>query len=103
MHTEAECQIADTRRLLAEDEADFQTQWPEPPDGARIEWEARDGSRWAAIRQDGVDDGCSEPGECWYYYNGHSGPLLWRDLVDELNEDGVASMTDVIILVEAER
>lgn len=76
-------------------EADeFNARWPEPADGARIEWEDRDGALYAAYRQDLPE----HAGGSWWLY-GSDLRYGWRELVGEYELP--ADLVDVTLLVEA--
>lgn len=76
-------------------EADeFNRHWPEPPDGARIEWEADDGRLHAACRHDIPEH---EGGSWWEY--GRDDRYTWPRLVAEYRfPDG---LDDIAVLVDA--
>lgn len=75
------------------EDAEFAARWPEPPDGARIEWEGDDGTLYAAFRQDLPE--CEE-GSWWTYGSGYH--WSWRHLVCEYR---IPEGPDVTMLAEA--
>jgi hypothetical protein len=75
------------------DEADFDRAFPEPADGARIEWEGAGGTLYAAYRQDLPEH---EGGSWWLY--GSDERMSWRQLVGEYRLP--ERLVDVATLVE---
>lgn len=81
-------------RQCAEDE--FEHAWPEPGDGARIEW--GEDIRWAAYRDDANED----DGRHWFMYNDRRGPgHTWAELVRE-HAEAMYSIHDITILAETQ-
>jgi hypothetical protein len=75
------------------DEADFDRTFPEPADGARIEWEGEGGTLYAAYRQDLPE---YEGGSWWLY--GSDERMSWRHLVGKYRLP--ERLVDVATLVE---
>lgn len=73
-----------------EAEIEFHIAWPEPSDGARIEWENSDGSLFGARRDEN---------NWWMYNDPNGGPHTWREIVESM-PDNVINMTFVAILRE---
>lgn len=80
------------QRMVEDDQAAFEQAFPEPADGARVEWEYDD-RLWAAFRQD-IDE---RPGGTWWRYGGDE-PHTWRQLVVEHR----IQMADLTVLVAKE-
>lgn len=75
------------------EQAEFEAHFPEPADGARIEWESS-GKVYGAYRQ---DDGDNAGVGTWWLY-GEDKPYTWRGLVCEFQ----VYMDGVTLLVPAE-
>lgn len=66
------------------EDADFNSQWPEPPDGSRIEFEANGGIPYAAYRMDDPEvDAPAREGGTWWMFGDDDRPRTWRQLVVE--------------------
>jgi hypothetical protein len=78
------------------EQADFDRAYPEPADGARIEWEGDGGTLYAAYRQDLPEFS----GGSWWLY-GTDLRMTWRQLVTEYQLP--TGLADVAMLVEEQR
>jgi hypothetical protein len=79
--------------LRQRDEDEFNHHFPEPADGARIEWEGHGGTLFAAFRQDIPEH---EGGSWWLY--GSDERYTWRRLIVEYE----IRMDDLTLLVPVE-
>lgn len=76
--------------------ADFQQRWPEPADGARIEFEADRGKVYGAYRENDPDH---EQIEARWYLYGSDEAWTWPDLVFRFQLP--EHLDDVTVLVDA--
>jgi hypothetical protein len=76
------------------DEAEFAAQFPEPPDGARIEFGADSGFVVGAFREDDPD----QPSDAHWYVYGSVDAYTWRDLVFRYE----INMNDMVLFVPAQ-